>query len=245
MARTGPDLARRSGERFTTPVPAVESNADLPPVTDLLAIQRDFEAIGLDRDALVDDPFEQFSRWFDEAVRVGVHQPEAMAVATATADAEPSVRLVLLRLVDPRGFVFFTNYASRKGGELASNPSAGIVFPWHQISRQVRVNGQVERVDGAESDAYFATRPRGSQLSAWASPQSQVVADRAELESRRVDQEQRWDGREVERPPGWGGLRVVPHELEFWQGRANRFHDRFRYRRADGEATWTIERLGP
>ncbi len=239
-------------------MPVVEPARDVPSPTDPLLAQRELEAIGLDRDALLEDPFEQFTRWFDDAVRFGVHQPEAMAVASATSDAQPSVRLVLLRMVDPRGFVFFTNYESRKGGELTSNPMAGIVFPWHQISRQVRVTGRVQRVDEAESDAYFATRPRGSQVSAWASPQSHVVADRAELDARRLVQEQRWEGRDVARPPGWGGLRVVPHEIEFWQGRANRFHDRFRYRPAAADAanaadvaedvvdrSWIIERLGP
>jgi pyridoxamine 5'-phosphate oxidase len=232
--------------RFTTSVATPDENTRATG-PDPVAVQRDLEARGLERDALVADPIDQFHRWFDDAVRFGVHQPEAMAVATATASGEPSVRLVLLRMVDARGFVFFTNHGSRKGNELAANPTAGIVFPWHQISRQVRVNGRVEHVDASESDAYFATRPRGSQLSAWASPQSRVVADRDELDTARAEQEARWEGREVARPPHWGGFRIVPDELEFWQGRATRFHDRFRYRLADPHRrdAWIIERLGP
>jgi pyridoxamine 5'-phosphate oxidase len=201
------------------------------------------ETAGLRRADLDPDPFVQFTRWFDHARDAGLYQPEAFALATSPADGAASARLVLLRGFDARGFVFFTNRGSRKGDELAANPRGGLVFPWQQLARQVRATGPIEPVDEAESDAYFASRPRGSQISAWASPQSDVVHDRDELDARRDEQDERWAGRDVERPPFWGGYRLVPEELEFWQGRINRFHDRFRYR-PDGRS-WIIERLAP
>ncbi len=207
--------------------------------------RRELEQQGLTRAELDADPFTQFQRWFDHAITVGLYQPEAMAVASTDADGQPSVRLVLLRGFDDRGFTFFTNYDSRKGSELRANPKTAIVFPWHPISRQVRVLGIAEVIDADESDAYFGTRPRGSQISAWASPQTEVVADRAELEGRRSAEEARWDGVAVDRPPHWGGFRVVPAELEFWQGRVNRFHDRFRYRPDAATGGWLIDQLGP
>lgn len=206
--------------------------------------RRRLEDRGLDRDDLADDPVAVLRRWFDHAVRVGVHQPEAMAVSTATADAHPSSRLVLCKGFDERGVVFYSNEQSRKGREVRANPVAAGLFPWHQVSRQVRITGPVERVSDEEADAYFAIRPRGSQIGAWASPQSQVIADRADLEARWADEERRWHGRDVARPSHWGGFRIVPDEWEFWQGRANRLHDRFRYRR-DDDRSWRIDRLSP
>ena len=190
------------------------------------------------------DPIKQFQRWFDDAVAAGVPEPEAMAVATATPDGHPSVRYVLMRGFDDRGFVFYTNGQSRKGAELSANPRAALVFRWWAVERQVRASGPVEPVTAAESDAYFASRPRGAQISAWASAQSQPVATRGALERDHAAVAARYEGLEVPRPAWWGGLRVQPVEIEFWQGRADRLHDRLRYRRqpADG---WRIDRLAP
>lgn len=207
-------------------------------------IRLELEDRGLRRADLDPDPLALFAEWFHFAVDAGVHQPEALALASATPDGRPSVRLVLLKEVSEGGFVFYTNYESRKAGELDANPMAALDFGWHQISRQVRVVGPVQRVTDAESDAYFATRPRQSQLGAWASAQSDLLADRATLERRLADVEAAWDGREVARPPHWGGYRVLPEEIEFWQGRAGRLHDRFRYVPASGGG-WTIDRLSP
>jgi pyridoxamine 5'-phosphate oxidase len=197
------------------------------------------------READVDpDPFVQFGRWYDDAVERGVPQPDAMIVASATTDAHPSARIVLLRGVDDRGFVFFTNYESRKGRELHANPVAAVGLHWAEVHRQVRATGPVGRVGDDESDAYWSARPRASQLSAWASEQSEVVGDRDELEARVEELERRFEGGDVPRPAWWGGLRVRPDEIEFWQHREDRLHDRLRYSRtADG--TWRIERLQP
>lgn len=194
------------------------------------------------------DPFVQFHQWFDLCAAEGLHEPEAMIVSSVDDEGRPSSRHVLLRGVD-HGFVFFTNYESQKGVELTANPRAAICFPWNLIARQVRVAGRVEKVSIAESDAYFATRPRGSQIGAWASRQSEVIADRSVLEGWYAEVEARFDGVEVPRPPHWGGFRVIPEELEFWQGRESRLHDRFRYRRSSDPAAaadgWIIERLSP
>jgi pyridoxamine 5'-phosphate oxidase len=187
------------------------------------------------------DPLRQFAAWFEEAGAAGVRAPEAMAIATAGADGRPSVRMVLLKGYDERGFVFFTGYESRKGGELAANPRAALLFYWDPLGRQVRIEGPVERVAEAESDAYFASRPRGAQISASVSPQSRVVESRAALEAVAAELEAR--GGELPRPPTWGGFRLAPETYEFWQHRANRLHDRLRYRREGGR--WVIERLGP
>jgi pyridoxamine 5'-phosphate oxidase len=207
--------------------------------------RRRLEQRGLDRDDLEPDPVVVLGRWFDHAVRVGIHQPEAITVATTTPAGEPSVRFVLCKGYDERGVVFYSNERSRKGRELEANPRAAALFPWHQVSRQVRIAGTVQRVADAEADAYFASRPRGSQIGAWASPQSQVLVDRADLEARWADEERRWRGRDVDRPEHWGGFRIVPDEWEFWQGRANRLHDRFRYTRLTPDDPWRIDRLAP
>jgi pyridoxamine 5'-phosphate oxidase len=191
------------------------------------------------------DPIRQFQRWFDEAVAANVPQPEAMTLATATPDGRPSARVVLLRGCDDRGFVFFTNYTGRKGRELSANPQAALVFYWEPVDRQVRVEGTVERTSAEESDAYFAGRPRGSCIGAWASPQSIVLAGRNVLEQRVQEAEALFAGQHpVPRPPHWGGLRVVPGVVEFWQGQLSRLHDRLRYqRRPDG--SWLLDRLAP
>ncbi|MGE3805514.1 MAG: pyridoxamine 5'-phosphate oxidase [Gemmataceae bacterium] len=190
------------------------------------------------------DPFTQFSGWLGEAVNVIKPEPYAMTLATSTAEGSPSARMVLLRGFDERGFVFYTCYESRKGRELRANARAALVFYWGPLHRQVRVEGKVQVVTAEESDAYFHSRPRESQLAAWASAQSEVVPDRATLEQRMAELEQKYEAGVVPRPPQWGGFRVVPEVIEFWQGRLYRLHDRLRYtRQPDG--TWRRERLAP
>ena len=201
-----------------------------------------------DRDQLIEadalrDPMAQFQRWIDEAIAAALPEPNAMTLASVDAQGSPSARIVLLRGLDARGFAFYTNYESRKGRELDANPRAALVFYWAQLHRQVRVEGSVVRMSAAESDAYFASRPRGHRLSAWASRQSATIAGREVLEAYLRAFEERFAEREVERPPYWGGYRLVPAAIEFWQGRLNRTHDRLRYTRDATE--WTIERLAP
>ncbi|MGH7728063.1 MAG: pyridoxamine 5'-phosphate oxidase [Vulcanimicrobiaceae bacterium] len=205
--------------------------------------RRSYERGGLDESSASPDPLVQFRGWLDEALaRLEIVEPSAMVLASLGADGQPSQRVVLLRGFDERGFVFFTNYESRKGRELAAHASASLLFWWGALERQVRIEGRVERAAGAESDAYFARRPRGHQIGAWASPQSASLRSRSELEARVQEAEARFAG-EVPRPPFWGGMRVVPASYEFWQGRSNRIHDRLAYRR-DGDR-WQIVRLAP
>ena len=192
----------------------------------------------LHEDDVAPDPLEQFRRWFAEA-----GDDNRMAVATAAPDGSPSVRMVLLKGADERGFTFFTGYESRKGGELDANPRAALLFHWAQLGRQVRVEGRVERVGRGESDAYFATRPRGAQLAAAASRQGRALANRAQLDEAVADLEREYEGRDVPRPEYWGGYRLRPQAYEFWQHRDDRLHDRLRYTR-DGEG-WRLERLSP
>jgi pyridoxamine 5'-phosphate oxidase len=189
------------------------------------------------------DPLLQFRRWYDEADAAGVRAPQAMALATATSRGAPSLRMVLLKGADERGFAFYTGYASRKASELDANPRAALLFYWDPLGRQVRIEGSVERVAEQESDAYFATRPRGAQLAATASRQSSVLENREEIDRRVAELGRDYTAREVPRPEHWGGYRLVPDTYEFWQHRDDRLHDRLRYRRADG--SWTIERLSP
>lgn len=190
------------------------------------------------------DPIAQFSAWFDDAHAVRESEPEAMALATVSADGTPSLRWVLLKAFDERGFVFYSNERSAKGTDLDAHPVAALAWRWYHLERQVRVVGPVTAVDPAQSDAYFATRPRGAQVGAWASDQSAVIDDRALLEARVVDTERRFAGSDVPRPPHWRGFRVAPATLEFWQGRRDRIHDRVRYR-PDALGGWRRERLAP
>lgn len=210
----------------------------------LASLRQEHALRGLSEGDLDPSPFAQFEGWLREAMDNGVPEPNAMALATATRDGAPSARMVLLRGFDERGFVFYTNYESRKGQELAQNPRAALVFHWAELGRQVRVTGRVERVSQEESDAYFSSRPRGSRLGAWASEQSSVIAGREVLEGRLREVEAEFPDEEVPRPPFWGGYRVVPESIEFWQSRPSRLHDRLRYAR-QADDTWVIERLSP
>ena len=206
-------------------------------------LRHEYVQAGLDEQSAAADPFDQFGRWFDAAAAAGLHLPNAVILATADAQGTPSARAVLLKGYDPSGFVFYTNYSSRKGRELTANPHACLLFSWVELERQVRIEGPVRKLSASDSDAYFASRPLGSRLGAWASPQSETIPDRAALEARFADAKQRF-GDAVPRPPDWGGYRVIPHVIEFWQGRENRLHDRIRYRR-DDNSRWTIDRLAP
>lgn len=210
----------------------------------LAALRRSYERSSLDEADLAPDPVTQFQRWFDDAVDAGIVEPNAMVLATATADGVPSSRTVLLKAVDERGFVLYTNHGSRKGREMLANPRASLTFPWQEMDRQVIVHGEVEQVDRDATEAYFRSRPHGSQVGAWASEQSAVVESRAALDARYDEMAARWpDGATVPVPAHWGGFRVRPLTVELWQGRAARLHDRLRYRREGGG--WVVERLAP
>jgi pyridoxamine 5'-phosphate oxidase len=217
---------------------------------DPAAMRKQYQEAGLGEADLADDPYEQFARWFADAVKAAgngaLTEANAMVVSTASPDGVPSSRTVLLKGYDQRGFVFYTNYGSHKGRDLAANPQVSLLFPWHPLARQVIVGGRAERVPAEETAAYFHSRPRGSQLGAWASRQSSVIASRAVLEEAYAELAARWpEGTQVPVPPFWGGFRVEPATVEFWQGRANRLHDRLRYVYDVAGGGWSVERLAP
>jgi pyridoxamine 5'-phosphate oxidase len=206
-------------------------------------LRRNYTQAGLLETDLKSNPIEQFKLWFDQAVAANLLEPNAMTLATVTAEGKPSARIVLLKDFDDRGFVFYTNYNSQKGVELQTCPYAALVFLWGDLERQVRIEGQVELVPASEATAYFHSRPVSSQLGAWASEQSSIIPDRSVLETKLQQLETTYLNREIPKPPHWGGVRVIPQEIEFWQGRPSRLHDRLRYQLVSG--TWQIDRLAP
>ena len=212
-------------------------------VSGLQRLRQEYTYARFSEEDALPDPIEQFRRWFDETISASLHEPNAMIVATATPDGTPSARVVLLKEFDERGFVFHTNYEGRKGRELEANPPCSLLFYWGELQRQVRIEGSASRISEEDSDAYFRSRPRGGHLGAWASQQSQTVESRRKLEERVRDLETEYEGREIPRPPFWGGYRVEPGRMEFWQGRENRLHDRLLYTRSDDG--WRIARLQP
>jgi pyridoxamine 5'-phosphate oxidase len=214
----------------------------MPDPLDLAALRTEYKRASLDERDVAADPFEQFARWFTAARTSQVPEPNAMSLCTVDAHGRPSARIVLLKEVDARGFVFYTNHDSRKGREIAAHPSAALLFFWPELERQVRIEGDVEVVDAATADAYFRSRPRASRIGAWASPQSEPIENRAWLEARWAELTKKY-GEHPARPPHWGGYRLVPDYIEFWQGRLSRLHDRIAYARL-GNA-WDISRLAP
>ncbi len=209
----------------------------------LADIRRDYAGRDLSESDVDPDPIRQFTRWLDDAISAEVTDTNAMVLATVSPEGQPRARTMLLKGVDEEGFVFYTNCRSAKARDLEANPRASLCFLWRELERQVRVEGTVVHVPHEESDAYFATRPRGSQIGAWASPQSEVIPDREALDARARDLDEEHRGRDVPRPPHWGGYRLLPATIEFWQGRRDRLHDRLRYR-LEGDQ-WVLERLAP
>jgi pyridoxamine 5'-phosphate oxidase len=207
-------------------------------------LRKDYTLENLNEEEIDRNPFTQFRIWFNQSVAAQLPEPNAMTLATCTPDGKPSARMVLLKDIDERGFVLFTNYKSQKGQEISVNPHAALVFWWAELERQVRIVGTVEKISSAQSDSYFEVRPPFSRLGAWASNQSEVIPSRDVLEAQLIEFQRQYENQEVPRPPHWGGFRVIPQEIEFWQGRSSRLHDRLRYTLVDN-GSWKIERLSP
>jgi len=228
------------GATFRHRIFAVETPCMKTSVAD---IRKDYKQHSLNESDVAADPFVQFEHWWQEAVKSEIDEVNAMTLATATQSGTPSARIVLLKGYDPQGFVFFTNYNSHKGQELADNPQAALVFFWKELERQIRIEGTVEKISAAESDEYFHSRPEGSRIGAWASPQSTVITDRNVIEANVTKFTSEFSGQIIPRPEHWGGYRVKPVVIEFWQGRSSRLHDRFKYTKT--EQGWKVERLAP
>lgn len=211
---------------------------------DLSLMREEFMRAGLHRKDLNPDPFQQFERWFKDTEEAGYRMPNTMTLATVSPEGQPSMRLVLLKFFDSRGFVFYTNYGSKKAKDIEHNPKVALHFPWHDLDRQVRITGKAERVSTAESMKYFLTRPKGSQVGAWVSNQSSVISSRQMLMSEFEKLKRKFENKEVPLPSFWGGYRVVPDSFEFWQGQESRLHDRFLYALQE-DGRWKIERLAP
>jgi pyridoxamine 5'-phosphate oxidase len=222
----------------TMTIPSITEGAS----TAIADLRKDYTQAGLEQGD--PSPFKQFELWFNQALAADLLEPNAMTLATVTSDGKPDARIVLLKGFDTRGFVFYTNYRSQKGQELAANPHAALVFLWGDLERQVRVVGRVEKATNLEADTYFQSRPLGSRLGAWASTQSEVILSREVLEAKMTALEKEYQGREIPRPDHWGGFRVMPTEIEFWQGRPSRLHDRLRYQ-LQANGVWVIDRLAP
>lgn len=212
-------------------------------MSNLYQMRKEYAAGSLNEEDMASDPIQEFEEWMDAAVSAGLSEPNAMTVATATLDGKPSVRVVLLKELNYNGFVFFSNYNSRKGRELKANPFAAVLFDWHNLERQVRIEGMVEKLSDEESDEYFDARPESAKIGAWASPQSRIVKNRDELEKLQEEIEDQFDEMPVHRPGHWGGYLIRPNCMEFWQGRPNRMHDRIVYYKT--EEGWTMHRLAP
>lgn len=210
----------------------------------IASLRKEYNREGLRRSALLSDPIDQFRRWFDQACEANLLEPNAFSLATVSGSGVPSQRIVLLKALDARGFVFFTNYESDKMRDIATNPTVSMLFPWVGLERQVRIIGDAEKISTAESLRYFTSRPVGSRLGAWVSQQSSVISSRSVLEQKLAEMKQKFSDGKIPLPSFWGGVRVKPQQFEFWQGRQNRLHDRFRYRK-DSTQNWLIERLAP
>lgn len=212
--------------------------------TTLANLRQEYTQQSLDRSDVLPDPVKQFERWFADAQQAQIHEPNAMHLATVSDEGRPTARIVLLKGIEEGCFLFYTNYHSQKGQQLQQQPYAALTFFWPELERQVRIEGPVDKISNERSTAYFHSRPRGSQLGAWVSPQSEVIADRAVLEQRQQELTQKYADQPIPRPPHWGGFALRPDRLEFWQGRPSRLHDRLRYQRQD-DRSWTLERLAP
>lgn len=212
-------------------------------VMDVSDLRNEYLQTGLDRDDLASDPFSQFNQWFKQAQEAKIHEVNAMSIATVSAQAIPSSRTVLLKIYDEKGFVFFTNYHSKKAQDIENNPNVALLFPWLTLERQVRIIGQAHKISKKESFAYFASRPKGSQLGAWISPQSKIIESRDFLKTKLTEMKAKFSHGKIPLPDAWGGYRVVPTQFEFWQGRRSRLHDRFIYQKEN--ENWTIKRLAP